>query len=56
MIDRYKKENIDFDIFLGYNHYEEFTGGAEKIHQQNIQTLRAYADAIDIFSQSFKLN
>jgi hypothetical protein len=56
MIDRYKKKNIDFDIFLGHNHYDECTGGEEKIHQQNIQTLRSYADAIDIFSQSFKLN
>lgn len=54
MTDRYKKKNIDFDIFLGHNHYDECTGGEEKIHQQNIQTLRAYADAIDICSQSFK--
>lgn len=56
MIDRYKKKHIDFDIFLGHNHYEECTGGEEKIHRQNIQTLKAYADAIDICNQSFIFN
>lgn len=56
MLDRYKKKNMDFDIFLGHNHYEECTGGELKIHRQNIQTLKAYADAIDICNQSFKLN
>lgn len=31
MIDRYeKKKIIDFDIFLGHNHYEECTGGGNK--------------------------
>lgn len=56
MIDRYKKKNQDFDIFLGHNHYEECTGGEVKIHQQNIQVLKAYAAAIDVCSQSFILS
>lgn len=54
MIDRYKKKNIDFDMFLGHNHYDECTGGEIKIYQKKIQTLKAYTDAIDICSQSFK--
>lgn len=57
MIDRYeKKKSIGFDIFLGHNHYEECTGGEVKIQQKKNQMLRAYADAIDICNQSFKLN
>ena len=57
MIDRYeKKKIIDFDIFLGYNHYEECTGGEVKIQQKKNQMLNAYVEAMDICSQSFKLN
>ena len=56
MIDRYKKKNLDFDIFLRNNHYEECTGGEEKIYQRNIQTLKAYTDAIDMCNQSFIFN
>ena len=56
-MDRYKKmKNIDFDIFLGYNHYEECTGGEIKIQQKKNQILKAYTNAIDICNQSFKLN
>lgn len=53
MIDRYEKKHHDFAIFLGHNHYEECTGGEENIRVKNIQTLKAYSDAIDIFNQSF---
>ena len=57
MMDRYKKKkNIDFDIFLGHNHYEECTGGEIKILQKKNQMLNAYVEAIDICSQSFKFN
>lgn len=53
MIDRYKRKNIDFDIFLGHNHYEECTGGEGKIQQKTLKTLKAYSDAIDICNQLF---
>lgn len=56
-MDRYeKKKNIDFDIFLGHNHYEECTGGEIKILQKKNQILNAYVNAIDTCNQSFKFN
>lgn len=53
MIDRYEKKNRNFDISLVYNHYEACTCGEENIRQAKIQALKAYSDAIDVFSQSY---
>lgn len=50
MVDRYEKKTRNFDITLVYNHYEDCTGGEEHIRQAKIQALKAYADAIDVFS------
>ena len=47
MMDRYKKmKNIDFDIFLGHNHYEECTGGESQI--DSIDFMCDLADIKDV--------
>jgi hypothetical protein len=52
MMDRYKKKkNIDFDIFLEHNHYEECTGGELKILKKKNQMLKAYVNAINNYNQ-----